>query len=139
MSNRILKLALLSVVVCSLATGVAFAQHEGHGKMEKGEHGKMMGKEVTMKGEILDLYCFMNHPEDGQGPDHAKCAASCINKGLPIGFMSDGEVYLVVGKDHEPVASTVAEYAGKQSVLTGKVLMHHGMKAIELVSIKPGA
>lgn len=138
MFRKTLKLALLTVVAGSLATGVAFAQHEGHehGKMMGEEHGKMEKKEVTMTGEVLDMYCFMAHPADGQGPEHAKCAKTCINKGLPIGFMSDGEVYLITGKDHESAADMVAEYAGTQSTITGTVIKHHGMKAIEIASIK---
>lgn len=140
MFRKTMKLTLLAVVVASLATGVAFAQHEGHGKMKMGdEHGKMEKKEVTMTGEVLDMYCFMAHPADGQGPDHAKCAKACINKGLPIGFMSDGEVYLITGKDHESAADMVAEYAGTQSTITGTIVKHHGVKAIEIASIKPAS
>lgn len=102
------------------------------------DHHDDMAKEVTLEGEVLDLYCFMMHPEDGQGPDHAKCAQSCINKGLPIGFMAkDGEVYVLIGKDHDPVADMVAQYAGMQSRLKGKMMMHHGLKAIEVASIEP--
>jgi hypothetical protein len=96
------------------------------------------GKQVTLKGEILDMYCFMKHPDSGQGPGHAKCAKSCINKGLPIGFLTkDGTVYLVIGKDHESAASMVADYAGKQSVLKGTLVEHNGVKAIEVASIGP--
>jgi hypothetical protein len=142
MLNKTMKLTLLSAIVSLLAVGVPFAQHEGHdhGKMmEKEGHGKMMKKEVTMTGEILDMYCFMAHPEDGQGPEHAKCATSCINKGLPIGFLVGGEVYLITGKDHEPTADMVAEYAGMQSTITGTLITHHGVKAIEIASIKPAS
>jgi hypothetical protein len=140
MLKKTVRLAILTVVVASLATGVAFAQQGGHGKMKMGdEHGKMEKKEVTMTGEILDMYCFMAHPADGQGPDHAKCAKTCINKGLPIGFMSDGEVYLITGKDHESAADMVADYAGKQSKIKGNLIKHHGMKAIEIISIEPAS
>lgn len=140
-TTKILAAALLAG---ALMFGVAGAQGNEHGKEMKGmhmdDHGKTEGKkEVTMTGEILDMYCFMNHPDTGQGPDHAKCAASCINKGLPIGFMSNGEVYLVTGKDHDPVASMVAEYAGKQSKVKGIVTTHHGVKALELISIEPAS
>ena len=94
-------------------------------------------EKVTLEGEVLDLYCFMNHPEDGQGSDHAKCARACIKKGLPIGFLADGKVYLIIGKDHEPVTDMVVEYAGTQSRLTGTLVEHHGVMAIELESIGP--
>jgi hypothetical protein len=139
---KAMKILTVAVVAGAFAVTGAMAQHE-HGKtegMQKSEMHKDMdgkSKEVTMKGEILDLYCFMNHPDDGQGEGHAKCAKACINKGLPIGFLSNGEVYLITGKEHEPVASMVADYAGKQSTIKGKVITHHGMKAIDLISIEP--
>ncbi|MGD8413589.1 MAG: hypothetical protein PVF33_05125, partial [Candidatus Latescibacterota bacterium] len=98
--NGVLVLAL-SIAVGAGALGTAAmaqdAQHEGHSGMKMDEPSG----QVTLKGEVLDLYCFMKHPDSGQGPGHAKCAQSCINKGLPIGFLSDGEVYLIIGKDHE--------------------------------------
>jgi len=100
------------------------------------EHHDMKAKTVTLTGEVLDMYCFMNHPDTGMGAEHAKCAKSCLNKGLPVGFLSDGVVYLIIGKDHEPANEMVAEFAGTQSVLTGTLVEHNGVKAIELASIK---
>lgn len=91
---------------------------------------------VTMTGEVLDLYCYMEHPESATGPDHAKCASGCIGKGLPIGFLTaDGTVYLIIGKEHESASTAVAEWVGKKSTVTGYVKEQKGMKAIELVSI----
>jgi len=101
-----------------------------------GEEHDMKGKKVTLTGEVLDMYCFMNHPDTGMGTEHAKCAKSCINKGLPIGFLSDGVVYLIIGKDHQPAGEMVVEFAGTQSELTGMLVEHHGVKAIEIASIK---
>jgi len=135
-SARIIALALVAFV--ALGTTTAFAQHEGHsGNMDmKGTTGDNAPKEVTLTGEVLDLYCFMNHPADGQGPDHAKCAQNCINKGLPIGFMSDGVVYVIIGKEHNSAADMVAQYAGMQSKVTGKLIEHDGIKAIEIEKIE---
>jgi len=112
----------------------------GHGEMmgmDKGQRGMMMqsGKEVILKGEVLDMYCFMNHPETGQGADHAKCARSCIDKGLPIGFLSGGDVYLLLGAEHESASRMVADFAGVQSLITGRLIEHHGVKAIEVSAI----
>lgn len=91
---------------------------------------------VTLTGEVLDLYCYMGHPESATGADHAKCGQQCIEKGLPIGFLTaDGTIYLIIGKDHESASATVATFVGKQSTLTGYVKEQKGMKAIELVSI----
>jgi hypothetical protein len=68
------------------AAHASHSEHEAKGDVKK------------MEGEILDLHCFMLHPENGQGADHAKCAEMCINKGLPVGFRaSTGEIYLLLG------------------------------------------
>jgi hypothetical protein len=91
---------------------------------------------TTLTGEVLDLYCYMEHPESATGAEHAKCAQGCISKGLPIGFMAaDGTVYLIIGKEHESASTAVAAFVGKKSTITGYVKESKGMKAIELVSI----
>jgi len=98
------------------------------------EAKKEAAKPVTMTGEVLDMYCYMDH--HAMGMDHAKCAMACAKKGLPLGFLStDGTLYLITGKDHEPANAMLAEYCGKQSTITGVVQENNGMKAIELVSI----
>ena len=127
------KQSLITMAVAILFSTISVAawagdEHKGHGKEEP--------KKVTLEGEVLDMYCFMKHPDKGMGAEHAKCAKSCISKGLPIGFMSGGEVYLIVGKDHESAADMVAAFAGMQSKLTGMVVEHHGVKAIEIESIE---
>jgi hypothetical protein len=91
---------------------------------------------TTLTGEVLDLYCYMGHPESATGTEHAKCATACISKGLPIGFLTaDGTIYLIIGKDHASASTDVAAFVGKKSTITGHVTEQKGMKAIELVSI----
>lgn len=125
-----LLLVAVAVGIMLAATPVALLADKG---MEKKSEAT---KEVTLEGEVLDLYCFMNHPDNSQGTGHAKCATSCIKKGLPIGFMSDGEVYLIVGKEHNSAADLVADLAGQKSRIKGMLITHHGVKAIELESIE---
>ena len=91
---------------------------------------------TALTGEVVDLYCYMQHPESAVGADHAKCAKSCISKGLPIGFLtSDGTLYVITGKDHAPAATDVADWIGKKSTVMGHVTEAKGLKSIELVSI----
>jgi hypothetical protein len=124
------------IIVLALCATMAFAAvaaaQSGTPSGEKPKAEK--AAPVTLTGEILDMYCYMDHK--ATGPDHAKCATSCIKKGLPIGFLTaDGTVYLVIGKDHEPANAMVADFAGKQSTITGKIVEQGGMKAIEIASI----
>jgi hypothetical protein len=95
---------------------------------------KEEAKPVTLTGEVLDMYCYMDHKATGS--EHAKCATSCITKGLPVGFLaSDGTVYLIIGKAHAPANAELAPFAGRPSTITGKVVENGGIKAIELISI----
>lgn len=119
-------------IFLAIGASKTFAQHDGH------EMHKMQGdsKEITLVGEVLDLFCYMKHPAQGQGAEHAKCAQACIRKGLPIGFLADGEVYLIIGKEHESAEDLVVDFAGMQASLTGTLIEHDGVKAIEIEKIE---
>ena len=121
------RMLIVAIAVVLATSAIALAGDEA--KKEK-------AAPVTMTGEVVDLYCYMEHPASATGAEHAKCAAGCIGKGLPIGYLTaDGTMYLIIGKDHESASSAVTEWVGKQSTLTGYVKEQKGMKAIELVSI----
>lgn len=122
--KRILALSTLALALALPALG----QH--------GHHGDAKAQAVTLTGEVLDMTCFIIHPESGMGPDHAKCAKSCISKGLAPGFLSaDGTVYLILGANHESPNAMVADFAGKKSTITGIVHEQKGVKGIEIKSI----
>ena len=92
-------------------------------------------KEVSLEGEILDLHCYLLMPESGYGPDHAQCAMRCINRGLPAGFLADGQVYVLLGPGHESPADMVVAYAGQTVHLTGTFVERNGVKAIQVKSV----
>ena len=123
------------ILVTSLALSIVLALSPLTTLADEHKHDES-NKEVTLVGEVLDLYCFMKHPANGQGVEHAKCARTCIRKGLPIGFLAEGEVYLLIGKEHESAKDIVVEFAGSQARLTGTLIEHHGVKSIEVKSIE---
>ena len=121
-----------TILILALLTHLAATTpaHEGH------EHATKKGKTVTFTGEVVDVTCYMQHPESAVGAGHVKCAKSCIAKGLPIGFLaSNGTLYTLIGPEHDPVNSKVVEHLGKPSTITGTLVEHHGVKAIVLTSI----
>jgi heavy metal-binding protein len=121
-------MVILAMSLLFVSGVTAFAQHTH-------SHGKSGAKPVTLTGEIIDLTCFMQHPDNAVGMDHAKCAKACINKGLPVGFRAeDGTVFLLIGTDHEPIAEMVVAVAGKKSTITGTIIDHDGVKAIAISS-----
>lgn len=130
--------AMLRPVFFTLAILAAFAVLPAHAG-DKSDAKTSMTKEtkdVTLTGEILDLYCYMADPAKGQGADHAKCAASCIKRGLPIGLLVGDDVYLITGSDHESAADMVADFAGKKAKVTGTLTKHNGIMALDLKSIE---
>lgn len=87
-------------------------------------------KEVT--GEIVDMMCYVDH--NAMGEKHASCGAKCIKSGGPVGIVSDGKAYLVVG-DHKPMNDVLAEYAGKTVTLKGKMANNGGVTMLENAEI----
>ena len=83
-------------------------------------------KEVT--GEIVDMMCYVDH--NAMGEKHASCGEKCIKSGAPVGIVSDGKAYLVVGA-HKPMNDTLAPLAGKTVTLKGKVAENGGVSLLE--------
>ncbi len=115
------------VVVAGLTTSVA-----DHHKKEKKEHEVYSSDgPVTLKGEVVDLMCYLDH--GAKGPGHANCAEKCIKpkkqggKGGPVGLLTEeGTVYLVIG-EHEPINDKLTPLAATTVKLRGKLVKRGGM------------
>jgi hypothetical protein len=114
------KLVSLAAVVAAVAMfGVAQADEHKHG-----DDGGL----VTVKGEVLDMGCYLDH--GAKGEKHAACAKTCIESGLPVGIKgNDGKTYLLIG-DHKPLNKELAEYAGKTITVKGKHVERDGIHMI---------
>lgn len=100
------------------------------------EHARHAGATVTLKGEIVDLGCYLGH--DSKGPAHTKCALACAQKGMPIGLLTDdGTLYLLTldHADNKPYEAAKAK-AGSILTVTGIVHDAHGMKSLEVKGVK---
>ncbi len=90
---------------------------------------------MTLKGEVVDLQCYMVHPENSTGPRHAKCAQACMKQGLPVGFLTtDGKLYLLLGPGHGSVTEQLMEKVGSEVSLKGKLVEQKGMLGFQLSS-----
>lgn len=87
-------------------------------------------KEVT--GEVVDMMCYVDH--NAMGEKHAACAEKCIKGGGPVGIVSDGKAYLVVGA-HKPMNDELAPLAGKTVTLKGKMANNGGVTMLENAEI----
>ncbi len=87
-------------------------------------------KEVT--GEVVDMMCYVDH--NAMGEKHASCGEKCIKGGGPVGIVSDGKAYLVVGA-HKPMNDELAPLAGKTVTLKGKMASNGGVSMLENAEI----
>ena len=93
-----------------------------------------IGQEVTVRGEVLDMACYIAY--NLSGPDHAECARACIKKGLPVGIKTvEGKVYLLVGSN-DALNDQLAEYAAKTITVSGKIRIRDGFAMLDDVTIK---
>jgi hypothetical protein len=105
---------------------------------QRGRHPLVQGQEIVVKGEVLDMTCYIAY--NMSGPEHAACARDCIRKGLPVGIKgNDGKVYLLVGPNWrrgEPLNSQLAEYAAKTVTVKGKVGTRDGFAQLQVEEIR---
>jgi hypothetical protein len=93
-----------------------------------GAEDQPSGETKTVKGEVVDLMCYLDH--GAKGEKHKDCAETCIKQGGPVGLLSGDDLYLVVG-EHKPMNKELAPKAGQKVTLKGKVVERNGMKMIE--------
>ncbi len=122
---NILKVAVTVVFITALAfSPLAFAEEHEHGKESL---DAAAGKTVT--GEVVDMMCYVDHNAIGEKHGQS-CGAKCIKGGGPVGIVSDGKAYLVVG-EHKPINDELAEYCGKSITVKGKIAERGGIAMIE--------
>jgi len=123
-NNRlgVLKVAVTATFIAALGCApLAIAQQHEHGS------DAAASKEVT--GEVVDMMCYVDH--NAVGEKHGQsCGAKCIKSGGPVGIVSEGKAYLVVG-EHKPINDQLAEYCGKNITLKGKLAERGGIAMIE--------
>jgi hypothetical protein len=123
----VLKVAVAASFITALAfSPLAIAQEHEHGKADAAA-----SKEVT--GEVVDMMCYVDH--NAVGEKHGQsCGAKCIKSGGPVGIVSDGKAYLVVG-EHKPMNDQLAEYCGKTITMKGKMAERGGVAMLENAEI----
>jgi hypothetical protein len=94
------------------------------------------GPTVTVKGEAIDLWCYMEGGE--HGPSHKACTAACVRAGNPIGIVdSKGDIYLAAGlQDHQPAQSLLVSKMSEQVTATGILVTKGGMKMLFIRSVQ---
>lgn len=92
-------------------------------------------KTVTLKGEVVDTVCYLS--KGAHGAAHKNCSKSCLHKGAPAGFLSQGKLYLLLAEHgNESVMQQVADKGGEEVSLTGKQADKDGLPALFVESVK---
>ena len=92
----------------------------------------------SVTGEVVDLTCYLAHPQSGQGAGHKKCAEVCLKKGLPAGLLTaDKQLYLLI-EDHENAKAyaAVREKAAEKVTVEGEKVTQNGMQGIVVEAVK---
>jgi hypothetical protein len=120
--HAVLRVAVTATFITALAVApLAIAQEH--------EHSADAGASKEVTGEVVDMMCYVDH--NAVGEKHGQsCGAKCINNGGPVGIVSDGKAYLVVG-EHKPMNDQLAEYCGKTVTLKGKLAERGGIAMLE--------
>ena len=136
MDRNMTLLAIGGTLAMLLAIGPTGAQstHDDHSETTGPEahHGEM-----TLRGEILDMACYVAH--EAKGPDHAACAKRCVKGGQPMGLLADdGTVYLLYANHKDGSAFEAAkEHAGAKVEITGVAASQAGIRGLEVTAVKP--
>ena len=96
----------------------------------------MAAEDVTLKGEPVDMNCYLTG-KSGEG--HAACAKACAGKGNPIGFVVEQggkkQLYLVLGGGGMAAKDLMAEHMGSEVDAIGKVVEKDGIKVITVSEV----
>jgi len=100
---------------------------------EEHAHGEA---EQELTGEVVDVFCYLSHGEEGRGKGHAACAKKCIQGGLPVAIKVGDQLYLASMADHTAANQQLAELAAEQVKVRGKVMKRDGQRLIAISHVE---
>jgi hypothetical protein len=102
--------------------------------------GANRAKEMTVKGEVIDLPCFEGKG-GARGEAHKSCALSCAKKGNQLAIVEDGTntVYAITGKYAAEKNEKLIPFVAEMVVAKGEVSEKDGKKWLDLSDIKKAA
>lgn len=94
------------------------------------------GSTVTIKGEAVDLWCYMEGGD--RGAAKKECATACAKAGNAIGIVdANGVVYLASGlQDHQPARDILAGKMNEAVEVSGTLVKKGGAQMIFVKSVK---
>ena len=133
--TRARRAGLVAVVGVLGMSGIAWA-HEEHAGGAHETVAENTTAEQTLTGEVVDVFCYLSHGKDGLGKGHAGCAKKCIQSGLPVALKVGDQLYLAAMDTHDPANKTLADFAGEQVTVHGRVMETDGQHLISITSVE---
>jgi hypothetical protein len=98
--------------------------------------GEPKGPTVTVKGEVVDMWCYMEGGDHGAG--HKACATTCAKGGNPIAIVdTKGDLYIAAGlQDHQPARDLLVNKMSEEVTVTGTLVTKGGTKMLFIKSVK---
>ena len=92
------------------------------------------GEKVTITGQVVDVSCFTLAGASGAG--HRECAQICADKGIALGMLADGTIYIPLGSGMaNPMNPKFREHAERRVTVTGIHRFTNGVHTIEVESV----
>ena len=113
---------VVALVVVALGSAIGLAQPKG--------------ATVAIKGEAVDLWCYMEGGD--RGPAKKACATACAKAGNAIGIVdANGIVYLASGlQDHQPARDLLIARMNEPVEVAGTLVKKGGAQMIFVKSVK---
>lgn len=89
-------------------------------------------------GEVVDMSCYLHHPETSTGGSHRKCAETCAKKGLPMGLLTSEKQLFLLLEDHDnpkAYAGALAK-AAQQATVEGDKVNLGGVQGIIVEAVE---
>lgn len=95
-----------------------------------------MSKEATIKGEVVDVACYL--AGEARGPAHVACATACAKAGGALGILTaDGKLYVsLLPDDHKKSPNhLLMDFIGKDVEAKGYVRVKGGVNGLMIRSV----
>jgi hypothetical protein len=99
--------------------------------------GAVVAAADKVTGEVIDMSCYLHHPETSTGGGHRKCAETCAKKGLPMGLLTAEKQVFLLLEDHDnpkAYAAAIAK-AAQQATVEGAKVSVSGVQGIVVESV----
>ncbi len=132
----VLVILLACAVIPALSQEKSGEAKTGMKRMSHSMSAQSKAAEETVKGELIDLKCYIESGEHGDS--HKDCAVACAKRGEPIGILdSNGNVYVAIGdKAHQSDRDALINRMAETVTVTGKVVKKGGTQVLYIASIK---